>query len=185
MLCILKNCVINTVQYIRNLLAVFGLIHVTSDKNSYNLVQKIVFWFSIVWLTISYHNFFIIFCLSTIINSLSPNFESSSWQFSSVVLPVCTFCELYRCTLFLNCNKIRNQICLLMYVDALVMSVSMQFSNFINKNFLLPEDDNRSIGVVERLIQTLKRRLGVRRIDKNNTHFKLALDVAEIIKTKR
>ena len=72
-----------------------------------------------------------------------------------------------------------------MYVDALVMSVSMQFSNFINKNFLLPEDDNRSIGVVERLIQTLKRRLGVRRIDKNNTHFKLALDVAEINKTKR
>ena len=33
------------------------------------------------------------------------------------------------------------------------------------------------------MIQTLKRRLGVMRIDPANTPFKLALDVAEIIKT--
>ena len=41
-------------------------------------------------------------------------------------------------------------------------------------------DDHRSIGVVERLIQTLKRRL-----DPYNTPFKIASSVAEIIKTLR
>ena len=45
-------------------------------------------------------------------------------------------------------------------------------SNNINLIFA-PVDDHRSIGVVERLIQKLKRRrLGVMRIDKNNTPLK-------------
>ena len=46
-------------------------------------------------------------------------------------------------------------------------------------------DDHRAIGVVERMIQTLKRRLAVMRIDNMNTPYKLASDVAEIIKTLR
>ena len=43
--------------------------------------------------------------------------------------------------------------------------------------------DHRAIGVVEGMIQTLERRLAVMRIDKTNTPYKLASDVAEIIKT--
>ena len=39
--------------------------------------------------------------------------------------------------------------------------------------------------MVERIQQTLKRRLGVIRIDPANTSYKLVLDVAEIIKTLR
>ena len=46
-------------------------------------------------------------------------------------------------------------------------------------------DDHRVIGVVERMIQTLKRRLAVMRDDKTNTPYKLASDVTEIIKTLR
>ena len=46
-------------------------------------------------------------------------------------------------------------------------------------------NDHRAIGVVERMIQILKRRLAVMRIDKTNTPYKLATDVAEIIKTLR
>ena len=41
----------------------------------------------------------------------------------------------------------------------------------------------RSIGRVESMIQTLRRRLGVVRKDRNNTPFKLASDVVEIMKT--
>ena len=42
-------------------------------------------------------------------------------------------------------------------------------------------DDHRSIGVVKRLMQTLKRRLGVMKIDPNNTPFKISSSVAEKI----
>ena len=48
-----------------------------------------------------------------------------------------------------------------------------------------PVDGHRAIGVVERMIQTLKRRLGVMKFDRSNTSYKLASDVAEIIKTLR
>ena len=55
-----------------------------------------------------------------------------------------------------------------------------------NKKLLFaPVDDHRSIGVVERLIQTLKRQLGVIKIDLKNTPFKIASSVAENIKTLR
>ena len=53
------------------------------------------------------------------------------------------------------------------------------------KLLLVPVDDHRSIGVVERLIQRLKRRLRVTKIDPNNITFKIASSVAEIIKTLR
>ena len=46
-------------------------------------------------------------------------------------------------------------------------------------------DDHRAIWVVDRMIQTLKRRLAVMRIDKTNKPHKLASDVAKIIKTLR
>ena len=53
-----------------------------------------------------------------------------------------------------------------------------------NKKLLFaPVDNHRSIGVVTQLIQTLKRRLGVMKIDSNKTPFKIAPSVAEIIKT--
>ena len=48
-----------------------------------------------------------------------------------------------------------------------------------------PVDDRRAIGVVERMIQTLKRRLAVMKMDQTNTPYKLASDVAELIKTLR
>ena len=48
-----------------------------------------------------------------------------------------------------------------------------------------PVDDHRAIGVVKRMIQTIKRRLAVIKIDQPNTSYKLASDVAEIIKTLR
>ena len=64
-----------------------------------------------------------------------------------------------------------------------------KFQLFCNSNstklLFTPVDDHRAIGVVERMIQTLKRRLVVMRIDKTNTPYKLALDVAEIIKRLR
>ena len=53
------------------------------------------------------------------------------------------------------------------------------------KSLFAPVDDHRTIAVVERMIQTLKRRLAVMRIDKTNTPYKLASDVAETIKTLR
>ena len=53
------------------------------------------------------------------------------------------------------------------------------------KCLFAPVDDYRAIGVVETMIQTLKRRLAVMRIDKTNTPYKLASDLAEIIKTLR
>ena len=48
------------------------------------------------------------------------------------------------------------------------------------KLLLAPVDDHRAIGVVERMMQTLKRRLAVLRTDQTNTMYKLASDVAEI-----
>ena len=49
------------------------------------------------------------------------------------------------------------------------------------KFLFAPVDDQRSIGVVERLIQTLKRRLRVMKIDPNNSPFKIASCVVDII----
>ena len=46
-------------------------------------------------------------------------------------------------------------------------------------------DDHRAIGVVERMIQAIKRSLAVMKIDQYNTPYKLASVVAEIIKTLR
>ena len=46
-------------------------------------------------------------------------------------------------------------------------------------------DDHRSIGMDERLIGTLKSRLSVMKIDSRNKPYKLASDVAELIKTLR
>ena len=51
------------------------------------------------------------------------------------------------------------------------------------KLLLAPVDDHRAIGVVEGMIQTIKRRLAVMKADQSNTPYKLASDVAEIIKT--
>ena len=53
------------------------------------------------------------------------------------------------------------------------------------KLVLTTVDDHRAKGVVARMIQTLKIRLAVMKIDKTNTPYKLACDVAEIIKTLR
>ena len=53
------------------------------------------------------------------------------------------------------------------------------------KLLFAPVNDHRSIGVVERLVQTLKRRLGVMKIDPNNTPFKIGSCLAEIFKTLR
>ena len=44
-------------------------------------------------------------------------------------------------------------------------------------------ENHGAVGVVERMIKTLKRKLAVMKIDKTNTPYKLASDVAEIIKT--
>ena len=64
-----------------------------------------------------------------------------------------------------------------------------KFQIFCNSNniklLFAPVDDHRAIGVVERMIQTLKRRLAVMKIDKTNTPNRLASDVAEIIKILR
>ena len=53
------------------------------------------------------------------------------------------------------------------------------------KLLFAPVDDHRAFGLVERMIQTLKRRLAVMRIDQANLPYKLASDVAEIIKMLR
>ena len=53
------------------------------------------------------------------------------------------------------------------------------------KLLFAPVEDHRAIGVVEGMIQTLKRRLAVMIIDKTNTTYKLASDVAKNIKTLR
>ena len=62
-----------------------------------------------------------------------------------------------------------------------------QLFSYTNNIKLLfaPIDDHRAKGVVERMIQTLKRRLAMTTIDKTNTPYRLASDVAEIIKTLR
>ena len=63
------------------------------------------------------------------------------------------------------------------------------FQIFCNSNniklLFATVDDHRAIGVIERMIQTLKRRLAAMRIDKTNTTYRLASDVAEIIKILR
>ena len=48
-----------------------------------------------------------------------------------------------------------------------------------------PVDNYRSIGMVERLIRTLKSRLSVMKIDNRNKPYKLASDVAELINPLR
>ena len=53
------------------------------------------------------------------------------------------------------------------------------------KLIFTPVDDHRAIGMVERLIRTLKLRLAIMKIDKSNRPYKLASDVAELIKTLR
>ena len=64
-----------------------------------------------------------------------------------------------------------------------------KFQLFCNTNniklLFAPVDDHRAIGVVKRMIQSMKRRLAVMKIDKTNTPYKLASAVAEIIKTLR
>ena len=55
----------------------------------------------------------------------------------------------------------------------------------IIKLIFAPVDDHRAMGMVERLIRTLKSRLAIMKIDKNNKPYKLASDVAELIKTLR
>ena len=61
-----------------------------------------------------------------------------------------------------------------------------KFQLFCNTNniklLFAPVDDHGAIGVVERMIQTLKHRQGVMRIDPANTPYNLASDVAEIKK---
>ena len=52
----------------------------------------------------------------------------------------------------------------------------------IIKLIFAPVDDHRAIGMVERLIRTLKSRLAIMKIDKSNRPFKLASDVAELKK---
>ena len=57
------------------------------------------------------------------------------------------------------------------------------FRNTTNIKLLFaPAEDHRATGVVKRMIQTLKCRLGVMRIDQSNTPYKLASDLAEIKK---
>ena len=51
------------------------------------------------------------------------------------------------------------------------------------KLIFAPVDDHRSMGMVERLIRTLKTRLSIMKIDKNISPYKLASNVAELIKT--
>ena len=53
------------------------------------------------------------------------------------------------------------------------------------KLIFAPVEDHRAIGVVERMIETIKRRFAVMKIDQINTQNKLASDVAEIIKILR
>ena len=50
-----------------------------------------------------------------------------------------------------------------------------------NKPLFAPVDNHRSIGLVERTTQTLKRRLGIMRID-HTSPFQFASDVAELTK---
>ena len=51
------------------------------------------------------------------------------------------------------------------------------------KLIFAPVDDHRSMGMVERLIRILKTRLSIMKIDKNISPYKIASDVAELIKT--
>ena len=73
--------------------------------------------------------------------------------------------------------------------DQLQTFRAKKFRLFCNTNniklLFATVDHNRAIGVVERIIQTLKRRLGVMIVDKKNTRYKLASDVAEMIEILR
>ena len=64
---------------------------------------------------------------------------------------------------------------------------NVQFFHNTNniKILFAPVDDLRAIGVIERMIQTLKFRLGLMRIYQTNTPYKLASDLDEILKTLR
>ena len=53
------------------------------------------------------------------------------------------------------------------------------------KLIFAPVDDHRAMDMVERLIRTLKSRLAIMKIVKSNQPYKLASDVAELIKTLR
>ena len=53
------------------------------------------------------------------------------------------------------------------------------------KLIFAPVDDHRAMGMVERLMRTLKSRLAIMKIVKSNQPYKLASDVAELIKTLR
>ena len=53
------------------------------------------------------------------------------------------------------------------------------------KLIFAPVDDHRAMGMVERLIRTLKLRLAIMKNDKSNQPYNLASDVAELIKTLR
>ena len=58
-----------------------------------------------------------------------------------------------------------------------------KYNNF--KLLFAPVDDHRAIGIVERLTQTLKARLGVMINDPNNSPYKLASDLVQLIKRLR
>ena len=53
------------------------------------------------------------------------------------------------------------------------------------KLIFAPVDEHRAMGMVERLIRTLKSLLAIMKIDKNNKPYKLASNVAELIKALR
>ena len=53
------------------------------------------------------------------------------------------------------------------------------------KLIFAPVDDHRSMGMVQRLVRTLKSRLAIMKIDKTNRPYKLATDAVELIKTLR
>ena len=58
----------------------------------------------------------------------------------------------------------------------------LYYKNHNIKIIFAPVDDRRSIGIVEILKRTFKTRLSVMKIDNRNRPFKLASDLAELIK---
>ena len=61
----------------------------------------------------------------------------------------------------------------------------LQCKNNHIKLIFAPVDDRRSMGMVERLIRTLKTDLTVMKTDERNKPYKLSSDVAELLKTLR
>ena len=53
------------------------------------------------------------------------------------------------------------------------------------KLIFAPVDDHRSLGMVERLLRTLKSRLSLMKTDSRNRPYKIASNVAELIETLR